>query len=208
MNPFDLLNNVKSLIFDFDGTIADTSKFHEVAFRKAFEPYKVSFDYKKIAGKKTSEAVIDCLKESNLSVNEKIVSSISDRKQSLVRSLIREDNSFGPMPGVNDFLNWARSRYKLSIASSGSRKTIDISLRKLGYSDLFDVIVCSEDVKYAKPSPEIFLKAIYLSNYSKADSLVLEDSCVGMEAAKLAGIAAIDTRIYPFYKIIAQLQKL
>ena len=60
MNPIDLLNNVKSLILDFDGTIADTSKFHELAFRQAFEPYKISFDYKKIAGKRTSEAVFHC----------------------------------------------------------------------------------------------------------------------------------------------------
>ena len=206
INPIDLLNNVKSLILDFDGTIADTSKFHELAFRQAFEPYKISFDYKKIAGKRTSEAVFHCLTDSNLSASEEMIRTISKRKQSLVRSLIKKDNSFSPLPGVNDFLYWAQSRYKLSIASSGSRKTIQISLRKLGYSKLFDNIVCSEDVKNAKPSPEIFLKALSLSKYTKADSLVFEDSCVGMEAAKAAGIAAIDTRLYPFNKIIDQLQ--
>lgn len=205
MNPVNLLNNVKSLILDFDGTIADTSKFHEEAFRQVFEPYNISFDYKKIAGKRTSEAVSDCLAESNLTADDDLINSLSLKKQSLVRSLIKEDISFKPLPGVNEFLDWAQSRYKLSIASSGSRKTIEISLKKLNYSNLFSIIVCSEDVVNAKPSPDIFLKALSLSSYSKIDSLVFEDSCAGMDAAKAAGIEAIDTRKYPFSKIIDQL---
>ena len=57
MNIEKLIKNAKFIIFDFDGTIADTSPLHEAAFQKIFEPFQISINYCEIAGKSTKEAL-------------------------------------------------------------------------------------------------------------------------------------------------------
>ena len=91
----------------------------------------------------------------------------------------------------------------MGIASSGSRKTIEIALRRLELYDYFKIILCAEDVTESKPSPEIFLKIISLGNFTKKECLIFEDSNNGIMASKAANIPFIDVTVHPF-KIILQ----
>ena len=180
------------LIFDFDGTLADTSTLHERAFKEILKPYSINFKYKDIAGKRTKDAIdhiIQCAgKEFAKDELEKLVHT----KQKLVRKLIKSD--LKPIEGVNEFLAWAKKRYFLALCTSGSRETIEISLEKIGYLNFFNLMICSEDVSNGKPNPEGFLKIINITKIKKNNALIFEDSEIGIEAAKRAGIDFIDVR--------------
>jgi HAD superfamily hydrolase (TIGR01509 family) len=118
-------------------------------------------------------------------------------KQAHVRTLIRKE--LRPLPGVDEFLRWARPRYRLALFSSGSRGTVTLAMEKRGYMGWFDPMLCAEDVVHAKPHPEGFLKVLAISCIEAERALVFEDSDAGIEAAERAYLATSDVRVSPFF---------
>lgn len=200
-----LIKNAKFLIFDFDGTIADTSLIHEKAFKKVFEPFLININYQEISGKSTKDAINYILKKNNLKIMPAKIESIIKRKQTIVREEIISCSDFKPLPNVKEFIENVYGNYQLAIASSGSRKTIELALKKLNLINYFNLILCSEDVIKSKPSPDIFLKVINVAKYSKEDSLIFEDSQNGIEASIAAKIPFINVNHIPFAEIIKYL---
>jgi HAD superfamily hydrolase (TIGR01509 family) len=191
-----LLKNKKNLIFDFDGTIADTNYLHEAAFNEALTVSGLSVDYQSIAGMKTFDAVQICLKKAGKALDNKEVDLIVENKQRIVRKMI--NNELQVLPGVDEFLYWAKSRFRLGMVTSGSYGTVSVALQKLRYIDWFDPLICADDVECAKPDPDGFLLAIKHFDDDILDSLIFEDSTSGLEAARCAGIQAVDVRMYGF----------
>jgi HAD superfamily hydrolase (TIGR01509 family) len=184
----EMLKEKKLLIFDFDGTIADTSPFHELAFIETLKPLKVKVDYQLIAGQKTIDAMKLCCKKLKLDDSQYI--KLTKTKQKKFREKIGK--AIKPLPGVHEFIEWAQSSYDLAIASSGSRSNIIFCLEKLGYLNFFQYILCADDVKNGKPNPEIFLKVLKKFHYQPEDALIFEDSQAGFEASVNAGIEYFD----------------
>jgi len=185
INLNELLQGRKLLIFDFDGTVADTTPLHKAAFEKVLNPLKIPVDYPKIAGMKTRDAMRLLCGQSkvfNLPLSEHQIDSLVSAKQKCVRSLICDH--LQPIPEIDAFLRWARSRYHLAMYSSGSFASVSLALAKLGYSDWFEPLLCAEDVVCAKPEPEGFLKVLALTGLRPCDSIVFEDSWAGLEAAR------------------------
>ena len=182
----------KLLIFDFDGTLADTSEIHAKAFYSILQPYNLSVDYCDIAGLKTSDAIQKCFALNNRPFNSIDLDKLVDGKQALARQYIRE--SLAAMPGVDQFLSWAKSRFQLALASSGSRGTVSLAIEKLGYGGLFSPLVFGDDVTHAKPDPEIFNMALNLSGFSANEALIFEDSEAGFLAAARSNIDCYDAR--------------
>lgn len=180
------------LIFDFDGTVADTSPLHAAAFLEVLAPLGVPVEYESIAGLKTSDALLFCARSVGLVLSVPQLNALVAAKQALVREMISRD--LKPLPGVDNFLRWARTRFKLSMATSGSRGTVELALKKLGYEEWFDPLVCAEDVQRAKPNPDVFLRVLELTGYSEHQALVFEDSEAGIESARMASIPHIDVR--------------
>tara|TARA_B100001989_G_C24398601_1_gene392984 strand:+ start:121 stop:741 length:621 start_codon:yes stop_codon:yes gene_type:complete len=205
MDLAKLIKNAKLLIFDFDGTIADTSPIHEKAFKKVFESFFININYKEISGKSTKEAINYLIKINDLEIEAENITKLIKNKQSFVREEIISSTDFKTLPYVREFIENVHGNYQLAIASSGSRKTINLALEKLNLKKYFNLILCSEDVEKSKPSPDIFLKAIDLTNYHKEDSLIFEDSQSGLKACIAAKIPFIDINIYPFKKTIKYL---
>ena len=187
-----LLKGMRLLIFDFDGTLADTGPLHAKAFQKILEPHGIIVDYSVIAGMKTADAMQKCLLSAGLSLSTVEIDELVTAKQSYVRGLIKE--KLLPLPGVDEFLRWAKQRYRLALYSSGSRGTVELSLRKLGYTNWFEPMLCAEDVAMAKPSPEGFQKILQITNEKAGCAIVFEDSKVGLQAAASAKIEAVDVR--------------
>ena len=96
----------------------------------------------------------------------------------------------------------------MGIASSGSRKTIELVLKRLNLYGYFNPILCSEDVNESKPSPEIFLKICELTNFRKEECLIFEDSQNGIKASKEAKIPHIDITVYPFSLLLKKFRNL
>jgi HAD superfamily hydrolase (TIGR01509 family) len=82
----------------------------------------------------------------------------------------------------------------MAIASGGGRSIVEATLDILGLRHLFAAIVTVEDVQRGKPAPDLFLQAAQMLAVSPADCIVYEDSEVGLTAAKLAGMRAVDVR--------------
>ncbi len=187
---FEMLQGRRLLIFDFDGTVADTTPLHAAAFTTVLSPLGVSVDYPSIAGLKTLDAMRQCLNMAGRTYAESELAMLVASKQQCVRQMI--DHALQPLPGVDEFLRWAKPRYKLAMVTSGSRVSVSIALKKLGYVDWFDPLICADDVVMGKPAPEGFLMALQLACVPAGDALVFEDSEVGFQAAEQAGLCYVD----------------
>lgn len=189
------LSGKRLLIFDFDGTVADTSPLHAAAFLQVLAPLGIKVDYPSIAGLKTMDAMRKCLAEAELSLPQGEVDELVAAKQQLARKMIA--NELTPLPGVDEFLRWARPRFRLSMATSGSRETVQLALKKLGYEGWFDPVICADDVCNAKPDPEGFLAVLKITGLRPDEALVFEDSDAGIAAAVAAGLIYYDVRPVP-----------
>ena len=195
-----MLEGKDLMIFDFDGTLADTSAFHASAFADVLAPFGVAAEYETISGRKTRDALVERLGSSGIVLAEGELDALASAKQQRVRKLIQD--GLRPLPGVESFLRWASTRARLAIYSSGSRGTVEISLARLGYLGRFDPMLCAEDVVRAKPDPEGFLKVLGLTGVSSVRAVVFEDSDSGIGAARRAGIAVVDVRLISFERLL------
>ena len=192
-----------SLIFDFDGTIAETGPLHARAFEETLAPLGVAAHYSTIAGLKTQEAILRCLRTEGRSEADFDLVALVAEKQQRVRKLIAE--RLEPIAAVDAFLVWARSRFRMALVTSGSRGTVTLALRKLGYEGWFDPIVCAEDVARAKPAPDGLLKAVAALQVRPEQALVFEDTAFGFEAAHAAGLAVVDVNTLDWSNAVANI---
>lgn len=186
-----LLEGRELLIFDFDGTIANSSPLHEQAFREVLEPLGLAVDYPRLAGRSTTDAVSDCFIFNRREVPDgAVLTELARQKQDRGRALI--SSRLEAFPAAAALLAWARPRHRLALVTSGSRATIDLALARLAFSDWFDPLLCADDLDRAKPDPQGFLEALRRADVAPGQALVFEDSAAGFEAAQRAGIAVVD----------------
>jgi HAD superfamily hydrolase (TIGR01509 family) len=172
-------------IFDCDGTIADTMPLHFVAWTKAMKDLGGVFpeDLFYSLGGTPATVIVGML-------NEKYGLSMDPAQT--VRC--KEDYYLQMIPEVRPIepvLAIARKMHglvPLAIASGGHREIVIATLRVLGIESLFTAIVCAEDYENGKPSPDPFLKAAILMGVAPDECVVFEDTAIGIEAAKAAGM--------------------
>lgn len=191
-----LLQGRELLIFDFDGTVADTTLLHAAAFRQVLGSLGVDVDYSRIAGLKTEDAIRQCLVGSDWLLTDAAIAELIVAKQQCVRGMITQ--GLCPLPGVDSFLRRARLNYQIAMVTSGSRGTVELSLQKLGYQDWFAPLVCADDVAHAKPHPDGFTLALRLAGVDAGAALVFEDSEAGFTAAEASGLDFVDVRSNPW----------
>lgn len=193
---FEKLQGKRLLIFDFDGTVADTTPLHAAAFTEVLAPLGVAVDYPRIAGLKTLDAMRQCLNGVGRILDDAELGALVAAKQQRARQMIGE--ALKPLPGVDELLRWARPRYRLAMVTSGSRGTVDLALEKLGYTGWFDPLVCADDMARAKPDPEGFLQVLRITGVPAEEALVFEDSQAGFKAAEAADLDFVDARQNPW----------
>lgn len=181
---------VKNLIFDLDGVLWDSSQIHDFAYKKIFEKYKFKpITYSTLAGKKTFDVISDIIFNETGKVDHDLAKQITIEKQ-LHSSTLLEQNP--PLhKNLNTTLNQLKKKYSLCLATSSSKKNTDIFLEKSKTGNLFDFIITSEDVEFAKPHPEIYLNLMNRINFSTNQNIVIEDSLNGITAAKKANLKCI-----------------
>ena len=180
------------LIFDFDGTIADTSPLHARAFAQVLGSHGLTVNYPAIAGRETPDAIRSTFALAGRPEPDEVtIAELTRAKRALVREFFA--SNLRPLPEVDAFLRWARGRYSLALATSGSRATVEPALRQLGYADWFVRTVFAEDVAFGKPAPDSFLAA--LGDVPAAEALIFEDSDSGFLGANRAGIHWINAPV-------------
>ena len=184
-----LAQGAQALIFDCDGTLVDTPDLYAHAWQSAFEAagLKMTADwYHERAG--MSEHVLMDAYETGFGAvpdREKIVATM---RQIVMQRLgeVRE------IPAVVEIARQYGGGKPMAVASGGPRSIVLASLRGTGLLPLFDAVVTIEDVAHAKPSPDLFIEAARRLQVPPGQCLVFEDSPQGLQAARNAGMEAID----------------
>jgi beta-phosphoglucomutase len=184
---------VKACIFDLDGVIVDTAKYHFLAWQKLALELGVTLteaDNEQLKGIGRMESLNIILAMAGIvkSVHEKEV--LSARKNDWFKEYILAMSKDEIFPGAKNLFNELKTHgIKLAVASSS--KNAPAVLEKLEVENEFEVIVDGTMIQNSKPDPEIFLKAAILLREDPADCVVIEDAEAGVEAAMRAGMQCV-----------------
>jgi beta-phosphoglucomutase family hydrolase len=184
---------IKAVIFDLDGVIVESENAHIEAEKQTFLKYgvKISADeLHEYTGTTAKVMFTELIRKYKLDV---MFEEIFHEKEDIFFELLEKNAE--PTRGIITLLRKLKSeRIKLAIGSSSTKKQIKYVLKKLGITRLFDSAVGAEDIAHSKPDPEIFLKAAAELNVNPSECLVIEDSKLGVEAAKRAHMKCIGYR--------------
>ena len=184
-----LLSRKRLLIFDFDGTLVDSSPLHARAFAEAFAPHGVTVDYPRIAGMTTENAVDRVAAEAGLGLDEPARTQLIGAKRQRGLELIEAE--LAAIDGAPDFVRAAAGRFRLALCTSGSRRSVEAALARVGLDGCFDPAITAEDVARGKPDPEAFLLTLDRAECAAEDALIFEDADSGIAAAAAAGVDAV-----------------
>lgn len=181
----------RGVLFDWDGTLADTRKVILASFQQALHTINVQTDTEYIErqiGTGAAQTFKVILQKAGKSHYDKLITRLIEEK---VRAEIKLTHKVKLFLGAKALLEALQGKVKLALASMNNRLVIDHLLKAMNIEDCFDTVVAVEDVKKFKPDPEIFLKAAAKLYLNPSECVVLEDSIFGVEAAKAAGCACI-----------------
>jgi HAD superfamily hydrolase (TIGR01549 family) len=177
---------IKAVIFDMDGVISDTDKTRFLLLKDILKARGLELDdkdYKKSIGVRTHAFLHAMFPKAD-------IDSISRERKEEFRK--HPDKYIEPLPYVKECILWLhRSGYKLGIASMALRQDIEMVLQAIKVKELFSFIASSEDISRGKPSPDIYLHAIKGLGFQAEECIAIEDSPIGIEAAKAAGLKCI-----------------
>ena len=185
--------NKKAFIFDLDGVIVDTARYHFLAWQKLAQELGIEFTPEHNEGLKGVSRVrsldiilelggVDAVQEDK---NKWLIQKNEDYLTYLVDI---DENEI--LPGVLRVLKQLKESNQLIALGSASKNARPI-LEKTGILLYFDAIVDGNDVSNAKPDPEVFIQAARLLNASNENSIVFEDSVAGIQAANSAKMMSI-----------------
>ena len=182
---------VRGLIFDCDGTLADTMPLHWRAWQAVLQrhPFQFTEEHFYSLGGIPSRDILSLLSsEQDIPID---ILSVSREKESEYLPLIAQ------VEPVNVIVGIARENHgkiPLAVASGGLRRTVEQVLNHLGIRQLFQALVTSEDVHHQKPAPDIFLEAARRLGVPPRFCRAYEDTDLGLEAIRTAGMEAVDVR--------------
>ncbi|MDG2371456.1 MAG: beta-phosphoglucomutase [Flavobacteriaceae bacterium] len=179
---------MKSAIFDLDGVIVDTAKFHFLAWKKISQKYGYELDEtqnEKLKGISRSDSLINILKWSNKQISKIEFTKTLEEKNIIYLNLIKNLTKEDTLPGVFKILSFLKKK-GIKIALGSASKNSIIVLNKLSLTKYFDVIIDGNDVVNSKPDPEVFIKGAKELGVSCEECIVFEDSEAGVKAARFA----------------------
>jgi len=183
-------NNLKAVIWDMDGVIADTARYHFQAWQESFRKRGVNFtedDFRHHFGQRNDTIIRDAIGES---VSPDEVDAIAGEKEADYRRRVAQN--LKPLPGVIALINsLTASGVKMAIASSAPPENIQLVTSGLGIDNCFQATVWGRAVTEGKPSPQAFLLAASKLGIEPRNCLVIEDAVAGVTAAKRAGMKCL-----------------
>ena len=177
------------LLFDLDGTLADTDTLHLPTWKDVLEPYGVEVDeayYREsISGRTTGEIIRtllpDLTDEENRSVGDAKEAGFRDRASQLE-----------PLPGLLDFVEWAREREMwIGLVTNAPQENVEAILLALELRDFFDTVVLADEVEAVKPHPAPYNMALEKVGAVAEEAMAFEDSVSGISSSVAAGIPTV-----------------
>ncbi len=187
------MRNRKAFIFDLDGVIVDTAKYHFLAWKKLADSLNIEFthdDNEKLKGVSRVRSLDLILELGNYSATQEQKDKWLVEKNEIYLSYLTDMNQDELLPGVIEVLMYLKEKGQQIALGSASKNARPI-LEKTGIIPLFDAIVDGNDVSNAKPDPEVFLRAAQLLKAKNEDCIVFEDSIAGVQAANIAKMTSV-----------------
>ncbi len=188
-----LTRDYDGYIFDCDGTLADSMVVHHRAWTSALRLHGATFDFDwqlftSRAGMSLPKTVEALNEQFGLSMDPLAVTAAQRVEYERLLPGVR------PIAPVVELARRVAQTAKVSVASGGESAIVKRTLELIGLGDTFPVVVTAEDVLHGKPAPDMFLLAAERMGVSPAGCVVFEDSVLGLEAARRAGMASVLVR--------------
>ncbi|MGD1085509.1 MAG: HAD family phosphatase [Verrucomicrobiota bacterium] len=182
---------IQALIFDCDGTLADSMPMHWRAWKQVTDEYQLRFPKDRFYAMGGVPAP-DILK---------ILAEEQGRELDYLKAAKEKEAAFArQIPEIQEIemiVGIAREHYgkiPMAVASGGTRRVVTETLRHLGIASLFQTVVTTEDVARQKPAPDIYLEAARRLGVEPQNCRAYEDTDLGLQAIRAAGMEAIDVR--------------
>jgi beta-phosphoglucomutase family hydrolase len=183
-----------ALIFDCDGTLADTMPAHYMAWTTTMKRYGIDFTEQRfyaLGGVPTKNIVAMLADEAGVALD---VDAVAIEKEHAFHEYLHQVGRIDPVVAIAEA---HRGKLPMAVATGTERWSVERVLDQIGIRDWFDFIACADEVAAPKPAPDVYLEAARRIGVDPARCCVYEDSDLGLEGARRAGMAAVDVR--PMY---------
>lgn len=178
----------KAYLFDCDGTIADSMPLHYIAWKRALGEWNCEFNQELFyawGGMPVAEIISTLNQNHGLQMP---VEAVSRRKENFYFDLLPQ---LQPVPEVLEVIDRDYGRFPFAVVSGSTKESVIASLTVLNLLDRFDTLVCAGDYRESKPHPDAFLLAASRLGAPPEACLVFEDTEMGIQAARSAGMASV-----------------
>ncbi len=184
---------VGAVIFDLDGVLVDTAKYHFRGWKRLADELGIPFteeDNERLKGVSRMESLEIILEIGGKSFSDDEKQKLADRKNGYYQEYIQDMSEDEILPGARELLRALRERgTKLAVASASKNGATIV--RRIRLDPYFDARVFGQDIEHSKPHPEIFLISAERLGESPGHCIVVEDAAAGIEAARRAGMRAV-----------------
>jgi beta-phosphoglucomutase len=184
---------MRAAIFDLDGVIVDTAKYHYLAWKRLARELGFDFseaDNERLKGVSRTRSLEILLEIGGIDVCEADREAMAARKNEWYVQYISDMTPDELLPGAVEYIAFLRSK-GIKIAVASASKNASLILDRLQIGAAFDVVVDGTKVTKAKPDPEVFIRAAADLGVPNADCVVFEDAEAGVQAAKRAGMGCV-----------------
>ena len=184
---------LKGVIFDLDGVICFTDRFHYLAWKQAVDPLGVSFDEKindRLRGVSREQSLEIILEKYDGQLSQEEKTTLCEKKNNIYKELLK---TLSPKDVSEDVMYtlYELKRRGLKIAIGSSSKNTRFILEQLKILELFDAVSDGNGLTKSKPDPEVFLKAADMLQLPPANCLVVEDAESGIDAGNAGGFTTV-----------------
>ncbi|MDD2807708.1 MAG: HAD family phosphatase [Patescibacteria group bacterium] len=181
------------IIYDLDDLMVDSHPLHEKANELLFNEYGHSFEELPVAmrtkfvGRRIIDIFVEVVEYFKLEID---IEFLYQKRNEIFLAMVKKD--LKAMPGLHKSLEiFNKHKFKIALASSGTKTYIDVVLDKFRIRKYFDVIISGDDVKEGKPNPEVYIMTAKKLSIAPDNCVVLEDAKAGVDSAKSAGCKCI-----------------
>ena len=185
--------NKKAFIFDLDGVIVDTAKFHFLAWKKLADSLNINFTHEineQLKGVSRVRSLEIILSQGNVQASQEDKNNWLVQKNEDYLAFVHQMDKSEILPRVEEVLQFLKTNNQYVVLGSASKNARPI-LEKVNILHYFDALVDGNDVTNAKPDPEVFLQGANQVRVAYKDAIVFEDSVAGIQAANVAGMTSV-----------------
>jgi beta-phosphoglucomutase len=184
---------MKAFIFDLDGVIVDTAKYHYLAWKQLANELGFNFSIEQneqLKGVSRVRSLDILLNIGNIELSEERKQTLLEEKNNEYLEYVDKMTSEEILPGIDHLLNYLEEK-NIKFALGSASKNAKLILKKVGLLDSFTAIVDGNNVSKAKPDPEVFNIAAQKLNEKQSNCIVVEDALAGIQAANFAGMTSV-----------------